>query len=222
MNFVDYFSKPYEGYATHQIILEMAGTFFGLTSVFCSIKKHILVYPTGIISTVIYVYLLFKFGLLGDMLINFYYTIMSIYGWILWSKNTTDDVHIEPSYTTPKEWFICLLLFLFSIVFVGLVYYFKPFIDNGFSLQHISIGWYHLDWINYTDIITTSIFLVGMWLMAKRKIENWLFWIIGDLISVPMYFYKGLGITSLQFAVFTILAVIGFFQWKRSKRIKNT
>ncbi|WKS94457.1 nicotinamide riboside transporter PnuC [Riemerella columbina] len=221
MNFYDFFLTPYEGYSSLQIALESIGSIFGLLSVYFSTKKNIWVYPTGIISTVIYVYLLFNAGLLGDMMINFYYTVMSIYGWALWSKNTTDHIHIQPSYTTKKEWQFCLGLFILSLVLVGIIYYFKPYIDHHFSMDGVSLGWYHLDWTNYVDIITTAIFLVGMWLMAKQKVENWLFWIIGDLISVPMYLYKGLAITSIQYAIFTVLATIGFLKWqqgmKRSK-----
>ncbi|WP_018676078.1 nicotinamide riboside transporter PnuC [Riemerella columbina] len=221
MNLYDLFLLPYEGYAAYQIILEAIACLFGLMSVYFSMKKNIWVYPTGIVSTIIYVYLLFKFGLLGDMMINFYYTVMSIYGWALWSKSSTDNIHIEVSKTTKKEWLISLGLFILSIVLVGIIYYFKPYIDQGFSMKGVSLGWHHLDWMNYTDIMTTAIFLVGMWLMAKRKIENWLFWILGDCISVPMYLYKGLGITSFQYAVFTVLAIMGYRAWQKNTSAKK-
>lgn len=222
MNFYDLFLKPYESYTAAQIILESTATVFGLMSVFFSIKKNIWVYPTGIISTVIYVYILFKFGLLGDMMINFYYTAMSIYGWILWSKNSQDHVHVEVSLATKKEWFTALVLFVFSLFFVTAVYYYKPYIDNHFSMQNVSLGLGHLDWANWLDVITTAIFLVGMWFMAKQKIENWIFWIVGDFICVPMMVYKGLGITSIQYFVFTIMAVIGLMEWMKSYKSKST
>lgn len=216
MDMSELFLKPYEGYHIYQIILEIIAAIFGLLSVFYSAKKNILVYPTGIISTVIYVYLLFKFGLLGDMIINFYYTVMSIYGWILWHKNTTDHLHIQPSFASRSDWGKGLGLFVISLILVGSIYYLKPYIDAGFSGEGVLLGWHHLDWMNYTDIFTTGIFLVGMWLMAKQKIENWLFWILGDLISVPLYLYKGLAITSVQYGIFTILAIIGYRQWRKS------
>lgn len=216
MNFYDLFIKPYEAYATAEILLEVAGTIFGLLSVYFSIKKNIWVYPTGIISTVIYVYILFKTGLLGDMLINVYYTAMSVYGWILWARSSEDQVHVDVSWANRREWVVGLGLFLFSLGFVTLVYYYKPLIDSRFSGSFANMGLYHLDWANWLDVFTTSIFLVGMWFMAKRKIENWIFWIVGDLICVPMMAYKGLGITSVQYLVFTAMAVIGFLQWKKS------
>lgn len=217
MNAYDFFIKPYEGYHTYQILLEALGTLFGLLSVYFSIKKKIWVYPTGIISTVIYVYILYQAGLLGDMMINFYYSVMSIYGWVLWSKSSQDKINVQVSYTNSREWWISGILFVFSFLFVSLIYYYKPWIDNGFSAQGVSFGLGHLDWANWLDIFTTAIFLVGMWLMAKRKIENWIFWIFGDLISVPMYLYKGLGITSAQYLIFTILAILGYLSWKKLK-----
>ena len=216
MNLHDLFIKPYESYTYLQIFLEALATIFGVLSVFFSIKKNIWVYPTGIVSTALYVYILFNFGLLGDMMINFYYTVMSIYGWILWSKNAEDHIHVDVSWTTKKEWLLASILFVVSLLLVTVVYYFKPAIDNNFSFENIDLGLYHLDWANWLDVFTTAIFLVGMWLMAKRRIENWIFWIIGDFICVPMMLYKGLGITSVQYLVFTGMAILGYQNWKKN------
>ena len=215
MTAYDLFLKPYESYQTYQILIEAIAAIFGILSVFFSVRKNIWVYPTGIISTVLYVYILFVFGLLGDMMINFYYTVMSIYGWILWSKSSEDHIHVEVSWATKKEWLISTVLFVVSLLLVTVVYYFKPYIDNHFSMDQVSLGLYHLDWANWLDVFTTAIFLVGMWLMAKRKIENWIFWIVGDLIVIPMMIYKGLGITSVQYLIFTALAVKGYLEWKK-------
>ena len=222
MNFYELFLKPYASYETYQIVLETIAMTFGILSVYFSIKKNIWVYPTGIISTVLYVYILFVFGLLGDMMINFYYSVMSMYGWILWSKHSEDHVHVEVSWATKKEWIFATILFILSLNLVTMVYYYKPFIDNHFSMINVELGLYHLDWANWLDILTTAIFLVGMWLMAKRRIENWIFWIIGDIICIPMMIYKGLGITSIQFLVFTVMAIIGYFEWKKDRLINNS
>ena len=212
----DLFLKPYESYETYQIVLEAIATIFGILSVFFSIKKNIWVYPTGIISTVLYVYILYVFGLLGDMMINFYYTVMSIYGWILWSKSSEDHIHVEVSWANKKDWIISGILFGVSLILVTIVYYYKPFFDNHFSMTDVQLGLYHLDWANWLDVLTTAIFLVGMWLMAKRKVENWIFWIVGDIISIPMMIYKELGITSIMYAVFTVMAIRGYLEWKKS------
>ncbi|PWN69330.1 nicotinamide riboside transporter PnuC [Chryseobacterium phosphatilyticum] len=218
MNLYDLFVKPYESYNFFQIMLEASGAIFGTLSVYFSIKKNIWVYPTGIISTLIYVYILFNFGLLGDCLINVYYTIMSVYGWILWSKNSKDHVHVDVTWATRKEWIYASILFIVSLGLVTFIYYCKPYIDN---LEGAYLGLYHLDWANWLDIFTTSIFLVGMWFMAKQRIENWIFWIIGDLICIPMMIFKGLGITSVQYLVFTIMAILGYLNWKKSFKEKK-
>lgn len=221
MNLYELFLLPYQTYETYQIVLEAVATIFGLLSVYFSIKKNIWVYPTGIISTALYVYILFNFGLLGDMMINFYYTVMSIYGWILWAKSSEDHVHVEVSWTQKKEWLFASVLFFLSLILVTVVYYYKPFIDNHFSMRNVTLGLGHLDWANWLDVFTTAVFLVGMWLMAKRKIENWIFWIIGDFICIPMMIYKGLGITSVQYLVFTGMAILGYFEWKKNKNINT-
>ncbi|SIT04812.1 nicotinamide mononucleotide transporter [Chryseobacterium ureilyticum] len=221
MNLYDLFVKPYESYDSLQIILETSGAIFGTLSVYFSIKKNIWVYPTGIISTLIYVYILFNFGLLGDCLINVYYTIMSVYGWVLWAKNSEDHIHVDVTWATRKEWFYASILFVLSLALVTIIYYYKPYIDNKFSMEGTNLGLYHLDWANWMDVFTTSIFLVGMWFMAKQRIENWIFWIIGDFICIPMMIFKGLGITSVQYLVFTIMAILGYLNWKKSFKEKK-
>lgn len=212
--FIEWFFEPYKGLQTHLIVLEIIAVIFGLLSVLFSKKRNILVYPTGIISTIIFVYLLWINRLFGDMLINAYYTIMSVYGWVLWSKNSK-ALHVNISRTTHSDWLVSGGLALFSWLFVTSVYWAKPYINNHFSLNGIELGFEHFTWVDWTDIFTTSIFLVGMWLMAKRKIENWICWIVGDIISVPLYLYKGLVFSSFQYAIFTIIAILAYFEWKK-------
>lgn len=216
MDFLQTLAAQYSSYETYLIYFEVIAVIFGLLSVYFSIKQNIWVYPTGIISTVLFIYIMYVFGLLGDMLINVYYTVMSIYGWILWAKNAEDHIHVEVRKASYRDWQIGGILFVGSLIFVGAVYYFKPYIDNQFSMNGVKLGLYHLDWANYTDIITTSLFLVGMYFMAKRNIENWIFWIVADFICIPMMLYKGLGITAIQYIIFTVMAIIGYVEWKKS------
>lgn len=196
----DFFFGQYQGYDTIDIVLEIIAVVFGFLSVWYSKQNKIWVFPTGMISTLIFVYLLFKWELLGDMMINGYYFIMSIYGWYVWTRKV-DDTHVTPiSTTTKKEKIGSIGIFLATLLFVFFVY--QTFDKwNG--------------WVAYIDTLTTAIFFVGMWLMARRKIENWIFWIIGDIISVPLYFYKGFTFTSLQYLGFTIIAIFGYLAWKK-------
>jgi len=220
MNLYELFIKPYEEYTFFQIFLEIVAAFFGLLSVFFSVKRNIWVYPTGIISTVLFVYLLWVGRLFGDMLINAYYTIMSVYGWVLWAKHSQDSVHVEISQMSASDTKNTLWLALLSWLFVMFVYYFKPYINNDFSMEGITLGLAHFVWTDWVDATPTAIFLVGMWLMAKRKIENWIFWIVGDFISVPLYLKKGMLFTSFQYLLFTIIAIMGYIEWKR--HLRNT
>ena len=191
--------EQYSQYQTFDIVLEIIAVFFGLLSVWYSKNNNILVYPTGMISTSIFIYLLYKWVLLGDMMINAYFFIMSIYGWYFWTRKK-NDIITPISRVNSFEKKVAVIIFFFSIVFVYFVY---VYFDKWGSLT------------SYIDNITTAIFFVGMWLMAKRKIENWIFWIIGDLISVPLYFYKGLTFTSLQYLIFTFIAIAGYYSWKK-------
>lgn len=197
----EFFFEQYAGYETTDVILETIAIVFGLISVLFSKQNNVFVFPTGIISTVIFVYLLLKWELLGDMMINAYYFIMSIYGWYIWTYKV-DDNNVTPiSRMTLNEKKISTAIFLATLLFVYLVY---QIFDKWTS------------WVAYIDTITTAIFFVGMWLMARRKLENWVFWIIGDLISVPLYFYKGFTLTSFQYLIFTFIAVFGYLTWKRN------
>ncbi|RXR20763.1 nicotinamide riboside transporter PnuC [Flavobacterium amnicola] len=197
---IDYLFSQYRGYPTYHIILELTAIFFGLWSVWCAKKDNILVFPTGIISTLIYAYLLWTWSLLGDSMINVYYFIMSIYGWYHWSRKKGEVVEFPISKITSREKTNALIIFVLTEVFVIIVYL---FFDKFTS------------WASYVDTFITGIFFVGMWLMAKRKIENWILWIIGDFISIPLYFTKGYTFTSIQYIVFTILAIAAYLEWKK-------
>ncbi len=197
----DFLFGQYADYSTLHIILEIIAVLFGVASVFFAWFNKIWVYPTGIISTAIFVYLLLKWGLLGDMMINAYYFLMSIYGWYIWTRKV-DETNVTPiSRTTSMEKTIGVLIFIGTLIFVYAVYITFDKWNN---------------WTAYVDTLTTAIFFVGMWLMARRKIENWIFWIIGDIISIPLYFYKGFTFSSLQYLIFTVLAVFGYLAWKKN------
>jgi nicotinamide mononucleotide transporter len=198
---IDYFFAQYKDYSTLMVSLELIAIFFGLASVWFAKKDNILVFPTGLVSTSIYAYLLWQWELLGDSMINVYYFVMSLYGWYHWTRKKGDEVEFPISYINSKEKRYATLIFIITVVFVVLVYlYFGKFTT----------------WYSYVDTLLTAIFFVGMWLMAKRKIENWIFWIIGDCISIPLYFAKGYTFTSLQYVVFTIIAIYGYLEWKKN------
>jgi len=178
--------------------LEAIAVIFGLLSVWFSMKENILVYPTGIVSVVIYIYITFQYKLYADTGINFYYLVASIYGWYFWTNTKDNRDQIKISTLTKAEWIITIVLAFGSFI---LIRFGLDFTDSDVP-----------NW----DAVTTTTAIVGMWLMARKKLENWIAWIITDLIAVPLYYYKELYLTSFQFFVFTILATIGYFTWRKT------
>lgn len=197
----DWIFSQYQGTPTYLIVLEAIAIIFGLLSVWYSKRENILVYPTGLISTAIYVYILLVYELLGDMLINAYYFSMSIYGWYLWTRKVDQNHFIPVTKMTKKERGIAIILFVSTIVLVAVVY---ELFDKWQS------------WFSYVDILTTAIFFVGMWLMAQKKLENWTYWIIGDIISIPLYLFKGMVLSSFLYTTLTLIAIYGYIAWKKN------
>jgi nicotinamide mononucleotide transporter len=182
--------------------LEFLAVVFGILSVWFARNENIWVYPTGIINVLIYVYLCFSAGLYADMGINAFYFAMSVYGWYNWSRRDEKEKHVPITKLTAWQW-------SYNIVLV---------------IGFFALLWYIL--ANYTpstvpmfDSFTTALFIIGMWLMARKKIENWLAWIAGDVLVIPLFAYKGLVFTGFQYIVFTALAISGYIEWR--KKLKN-
>ena len=197
----EFFIGPYSNHSNLDISLESTAVILGVLSVWYAKKDNILVYPTGMISTAIYVYLLLIAGLVGDFLINAYYFMMSVYGWYFWTQKREGKIThpIKKISSKEKQW--SLFLFITTIIIVTGIY----FLFDKWN-----------DWTAPVDTFTTAIFFVGFWLMARKKIEHWIFWIIGDIISIPLYLYKGMGLTSIQYVIFTLIAIFGYLEWKKS------
>ncbi len=181
--------------------LEFVAVFFGLLTVWYSKQEKILVYPTGLVNVGIYIYLAFSYKLYADAGINTYYFIMSIYGWYHWTDTKTATRQIPIERNTHTENFIALALMC-----------------GSFFLIRFGLGFTDSD-VPYWDAISTAVPITAMWLMARKKIEHWIFWIIADIIAIPLYFYKGLPLTSLQFFAWTILAGWGYFSWREKLKI---
>ena len=200
---LDYLIEPYRTYSALKIALETIAAISGVLSVIFAIRKNILVYPIGIISTMLYTYLLYDWELYGDMAINAYYTVMSIYGWYMWGDSQKSSGNLQIGSTSNIEWRTVGFLFVGTLIGVFLVYWVR-FSDVGL-----------IPGINYLDAMATSIFICAMFLMARMKMENWIFWIIGNGIAIPLFLIKGYGITSLQYILFLVLAIIGYREWRR-------
>ncbi len=224
--FIHFFTDPYRHTPYIYIVLEFIAMAFGIASVLFAKKENILVYPTGIISTAIYVYLLSKWQMYGDLIINIYYTLMSLYGWWVWSRvDQKSHKPIPITRSTKRDYLLALGIFIFTSAFVIWVYRHFNVMPNKLGFKDsVTYAWQHLSTCQlaeikkitpFLDTFTTGAAFAAMWLMANKKLENWLFWIAVNIISVPLYLIKGYGFTAIQYFIFLILAFQGYSQWKK-------
>ncbi len=226
--FIDFFLEPYRTAPLINILLEIIAAVLGVASVLYAKKENVLVFPTGIISTTIYIYLLSQWNLYGDLIINIYYTIMSVYGWYMWSKliDFSKKEHIPISRTNTKQKIIAFTIFASASIFVIAIYRYFNVMPNDLNFKEsIHFAYTNLTSGNlekfrvavpFLDTFTTAAAFVAMWLMAIKKIENWNFWILTNIISIPLYFVKGYGFTGIQYTIFLILAFQGYIAWKKN------
>jgi nicotinamide mononucleotide transporter len=197
---IDFFLDSNTNSSNFQIMMEFCAFVLGILSVWFAKKENIWVYPTGLIATIITTYLLYIAGYLGDMMINVYFSIMSVYGWYNWSRMNNESNFITISRTNFQEKIIGIVLFFVTVFVVFCIYY---LFDYQIKIE------------NYIDIFVSGIFFTGMWYMANKKIENCTLWIFGDVLVVPLYAYRGLGMLALQYLIFTILAILAYLEWKK-------
>lgn len=184
-------------------LLEYIAVIMGIVSVYFSRRENIWVYPTGLVNTIIYVYLSFKYHLIGEATVNFYYTVMSIYGWLLWARKNEKQEHIlHITYSNKKEWLQQLAFF--TVLYVLIL----------FALRYLQEAFYP-GAIPGADAFASATAFTGMWLMARKKVESWWWWIATNMASIPLYFVKGLVFTSVYYGVLLIMAVSGLIAWQR-------
>jgi nicotinamide mononucleotide transporter len=183
--------------------LEFIAVLAGIASVWFSKKEHILVYPIGLINTTIFVYISIKGHLLGEASVNIYYTVMSLYGWWLWTrKNDQAQIILHIRFSNKKEILQQLLFFgsFYAVLYTALYFSQASFAPGA---------------IPWADALSSAAAYTGMWLMAKKKVESWYWWIATNICSIPLYFVKGYVFTSVQFIVLLVLAVAGLMEWRK-------
>ncbi|AWU43782.1 nicotinamide mononucleotide transporter [Blattabacterium sp. (Cryptocercus kyebangensis)] len=202
---INMFLSPYHNKSWGYIILELTAVIFSIFSVIFAQRNNIWLYPIGIFSTIIYSYLTFVSFLYGDFIINIYYTGMGFYGWYVWIyKKYKKKQKIPITYSDKKDYFYTALFFVSTCIFSITVYSLNGKLKTNY------------DWM---DVFTTGVFFSGMYQMAMKKVENWIFWIVGNIISVPLYFFKGLILTGFLFIFLAGLAIVGYFIWKKEALI---
>ena len=189
--------------------LEFVAVFAGIASVWYSKKENVLVYPVGLINTIIYTYLSFSAKLFGEATVNLYYTIMSLYGWWIWVKKDNQEQNLQISNSTRKEWLVQIGFFVVCYI---TIYFSLDYLKKAFAPG--AIPW--------ADALASAAAFTGMWLMTRKKIENWFWWILTNIVSIPLYYVKGYVFTSVYYFVLLILAIWGWIEWKQKLDNKNS
>lgn len=207
------FSEIYEQFLSglqQTSLLEFVAVSAGIASVWYSRKENILVYPIGLINTTIYIYLSLKGQLYGEASVNLYYTIVSIYGWIWWSKvnKNTQQTALKITRSNTKEW---LQQLTFFTVFYCILFFALTKLKANFAPE--AIPW--------ADAFASATAYTGMWLMARKKVESWYWWIATNIASIPLYFTKGYVFTSVQFLVLFVLAITGLISWYKKAQYER-
>ena len=188
--------------------LEYMAVFAGIASVWFSRIENILVYPVGLINTIIYIYLSVKGDLYGEASVNFYYTVMSIIGWSMWlRKNEKKETILHVTHSDRKMWIDQLLFFIFFYVtiYVALTFLKQSFAEGA---------------IPWADAFASATAFTGMWLMTKKKVESWYWWIATNIASIPLYFVKHYVFTSVYYLVLLMMAVWGLIEWRKRAALK--
>ncbi|MBL0180947.1 MAG: nicotinamide mononucleotide transporter [Chitinophagaceae bacterium] len=193
----------------HTSWYEYLAVFAGIASVWYSRAENILVYPVGLINTIIYIFISIKVRLLCEATVNLYYTIMSIIGWYMWmKKDSRQEVVLHITRSSGKEWMKQVLFFLFFYtgIFFALTYFKTAFFEGV---------------IPWADAFASATAFTGMWLMTKKKVESWYWWIATNIASVPLYFVKHYVFTSVYYVVLLVMAVAGLIEWTKKAKTNN-
>jgi nicotinamide mononucleotide transporter len=180
--------------------IEILATIAGLGYIFLSIKQNIWLWPVGIVNVSLYIYVFFVSKFYADMGLQFFYLFISFYGWYNWLKGNREEKNADlPVIRITKN--RAIILFIISLIIMAVIaYILVNFTDSD---------------IPYWDAFTTAFSITATWMLARKIIEHWLIWIVVDLVSAGLYIYKGLYPTTVLFLVFTILAIIGYVEWKK-------
>ncbi len=185
--------------------VEILGVVFSLLYLLFSIRQSLLLWPMGMISAILYMVVFYQSKFYADMGLNGYYFLISIYGWVLWSKRQNGGVEALPvTRIRLKLGAVLSLITLVAFAAIGIIL--DRFTDSP---------------VPYWDAFTTALSFTATWMLARKIIEHWILWVIVDVVSMTLYFYRGLYPTLLLFTVYTIMAVIGFYQWKRTCQVTN-
>lgn len=178
--------------------IEAIASFTGIIAIFFQIKAKPIYWPISIINVLLYIFVFYHARLYAEISLQVYYLVMSIYGWIFWLKKTNNK-SIPITKTTMKMWII--IISVFPLIWLSMAFLLKKYSNTD---------------VPFVDSFLTTLSFVATYLLVRKKIENWLIWIFVDFISISLYYYKQLYATIILFVILTILAIIGYKEWKKT------
>ena len=185
-------------------LVEISGSVFGFFEVYLRIKQNVLCWLFALLGTLLYIYIFFDAKLYADAFLQFYYLIMTIYGWYYWKKGGNNKQELKVSQFNKIQLLVILIVITLGTIITG--YILLNYTDDPYP---------------YGDAFTTVGAIIGTWMMARKKIENWLIWIVVDAVCVIIYYKKGLYPTTILYSVFTIMATLGYIKWKKDLLINK-
>lgn len=185
--------------------LEITAVIFGIASVWYARKEDIKVFPFGILSVLIFIYIFFVGKMYANAGINAVYFMTNMYGWYNWSRKSDDEHVVKITRNTPRQ---NLLVILFAVVFYAAVLFLLRWYNRA-DLEYINSS------KSWMDALNSTIFMSATILMTVKKLENWHFWLLGNVISIPIFLVQGYYFVAFQYSVFLILAISGLKEWKK-------
>jgi len=178
-------------------ITELFGSLFGIIGVWLTVKKNSWCFPTGIVNVGLYGVLFFRERLYADAILQVFYLVLLVYGWIQWNK-TVQQKEFSATMIEKPFWLVLAIICIGSTILIGTI--FKTYTDAS---------------LPYLDSLLTSMSFIAQWMVAKKKLENWLVWIVADIVYIGMYAYKNLYLTAGLYFIFILLAIRGYQEWKK-------
>lgn len=181
--------------------IELTASVLGVAYVFLALKQKVLCWPVGIVNVGMYIYVFFQARLYGDMALQAFYLVMGFYGWYRWSFGKNSGEEKLPIVRIKRRTGIVLaILTAISTIIFGII----------LTASSSSIP--------YWDGATTALGLAATWMTARKHLENWLVWVFTDLLCTGIYIYKELHMTSVLYFVLAIVAIFGWYEWKKNLR----
>ena len=188
-----------------KLVLQIVGTLLGLLYLWLEYKANIWLWIVGAIMPMVHGVLYLSSGIYADAMMQLYYVFAGIYGLYVWLRGAKRAEKVVNIQYTPTKWIIPLVV-VYAVLHVAMYYLLSEFTDSR---------------VPFFDSMSTALSIVAMWMLSRKLVEQWLVWLVVDMISVGLYLYKGIPITAMLYTLYCALALAGYMRWRRQVLIKS-